>query len=514
MFDKLTERMGGVFDRLTGRGALKEADVLEALREIRVALLEADVALPVAKDFIERIKEDAIGEKVLRSVTPGQQVVKIVYDGLVAHLHDEDAALNLNVTAPAVILMAGLQGSGKTTTTGKLGIHLKNRLKKKALLASLDTYRPAAQEQLAILGRQTEVDTLPIVEGEKPVEIAKRALTAAKTGGYDVLILDTAGRLSIDQAMMDEVKAIRDIANPVETLLVLDALTGQDAVNTAQNFNDALGVTGVVLTRIDSDARGGAALSMRALTGKPIKFLGVGEQTDALQPFDARRIADRILDRGDIVSLVEKAIDATEADEAARIAAKMQKGKFDLDDLLSQLRQMKRMGGMGSMMSFLPGMNKIKQHIDDFSAGDKIVSRQEAIILSMTKSERANPDLLNASRRKRIAAGSGTSVQEVNQLMKQHMQMVTVMKKVSKGGMKGMMQAMSGMMGGNAPSMAEIQAMQKNGIPGFGDMPDLGGLGANPFDSKASPFGNNPLGKGSPSLGDLLNPKKKNGDSA
>ena len=479
MFDKLTQRMGGVFDRLRGKGALREDDIIDALRDLRIALLEADVALPVAKAFIERVKAEAIGEKVLRSVTPGQQVIKIIYDELVTFLSDDQSALNLNASAPIVYLMAGLQGSGKTTTAGKLAAFLKNKENKKILLASTDIYRPAAREQLDILAKQAGVDALPIIADETPLNIAKRAYDAAKKGGYDLLIVDTAGRLSIDEKLMAEIKEITAFLNPTETLLVLDALTGQDAVNTAQNFNAALPITGVILTRMDSDAKGGAVLSMRAITGKPIKFLGMGEQQDALQAFDPVRIADRLLDKGDIVALVEKAMDNIDRDEAMKTAQKMQKGKFDLDDLLSQLRQMKRMGGMGGIMGMLPGMGKIKSALDQLPDTDKMLGKQEAIILAMTKSERANPDLLNASRRKRIAAGAGATVQDVNQLMKQFMHMQGMMKKMNKGGMKGMMQAMGGMFGTAAPSMAEMKAAEeqfKNS--NFGNIADLG---PNPF---------------------------------
>ena len=484
MFDSLTNRLGGIFDGLMKRGMLREEDVAEALRMVRVALLEADVALPVAKDFIEKVKAEAVGEKVLRAVKPGQQVVKIVHDALIEMLDHADSALNLNTPAPAVILMTGLQGSGKTTTTGKLARMLNEKQRRKVLVASLDIYRPAAQEQLRVLAEKVGVDCLPIIEGQKPLQITERALKEAKLGGYDILILDSAGRLSIDEALMAELASVRDLAKPVETLLVADAMTGQDAVNTATNFNNAIGITGIVLTRVDGDARGGAALSMRAVTGRPIKFLGTGETSEALQAFDAKRIAGRILDMGDVVSLVEKAAESVDMDEARRVAEKMQKGKFDLDDFLSQLRQMKKMGGLSGLMGFMPGMGKIKNAMAGANIDDKIVNRQEAIILSMTVKERSKPDLINASRRKRIAAGSGTSVQDVNRLLKQFADMQTMMKRMQKMGGKGMMRAMSGLMG--AGGMGELEEMAKNmQAKGIDPTASLGGggfeLGPNPF---------------------------------
>lgn len=480
MFENLTTKLGGIFDGLKKRGTLKIEDVDAALRDIRVALLEADVALPAAKEFIEKVRAEAVGEKVLKSVSPGQQVVKIVHDTLVETLAHADAALNLNTQPPAVILMAGLQGSGKTTSAGKLAKYLKEKQKKKVLLASLDIYRPAAQEQLDILAKKADVGSLPIVAGEKPLQIATRALKAGKLEGYDVVILDSAGRLSIDDALMAELSAVRDLAKPVETLLVADAMTGQDAVNTAQNFNQKIGITGIVLTRIDGDARGGAALSMRAVTGKPIKFLGAGEQLDALQVFDAERIAGRILDMGDIVSLVEKAAENIEIDEAKRVAEKMQKGKFDLEDFLSQLRQMKKMGGFSGLMGFMPGMGKIKGLMQNADIDDSLLKRQEAIILSMTRQERTKPDVLNASRRKRIAGGSGTTVQDVNRLLKQFQDMQTMMKRMQKLGGKGMMRSLAGMLGGNA--MGEMEEMARNMQAQTGG--DI--LGPNPFEKKKS----------------------------
>lgn len=484
MFDSLSSRLGGIFDGLMKRGVLREEDVAEALRMVRVALLEADVALPVAKDFIEKVKAEASGEKVLRSVKPGQQVIKIVHDTLVETLGHENTEINLNVPVPAVILMAGLQGSGKTTTAGKLAKFLKEKLHKKVLLASLDVYRPAAQEQLQILAQQTDNASLPIVAGEKPLKIAERALKEAKLGGFDVLILDSAGRLSIDDALMQELAEVRDLAKPVETLLVADAMTGQDAVTTAKNFQDRIGITGIILTRVDGDARGGAALSMRAITGKPIKFLGTGETADALQAFDAKRIAGRILDMGDVVSLVEKAVEMVDRDEAMKVAEKMSKGKFDLDDFLSQLRQMKKMGGLSGLMSFMPGMGKMRGMLENANVDDSLLKKQEAIILSMTKEERADPDTLNGSRRKRIAAGSGTTVQEVNILLKQFLGMQTMMKKMQKGGGRGMMQGMAGLFGKGGVS--EMQEMAKNMQAQLGEGP----LGTNPFDDSGNMMAN------------------------
>jgi len=482
MFDALTDRLGGVFDGLLGRGALSEKDVAAALREIRVALLEADVALPVVKDFMASIKDKAVGEDVIRSVKPGQQVVKIVHDGLIDMLGGEAQDTGLRVdTPPAVVMMAGLQGSGKTTTTAKVALRLAKRDKKKVLLASLDTRRPAAMEQLAILADQCGegVSALPIVADQGPAEIARRAMQAAKLGGYDVLFLDTAGRTSIDEQMMAEASEIAKIATPNETLLVADSLTGQDAVETARRFHERLPLTGLVLTRMDGDGRGGAALSMRAVTGLPIKFLGTGEKLDGLDAFDAKRLAGRILGQGDIVSLVEKAGDQMDADKAEKLAKKMQKGKFDLDDLADQLKQMQKMGGLGGIMGMLPGAKKAKQAMAAANMDDNVLLRQAAIISSMTKKERAKPALLNASRRKRIAAGSGVHVSEVNKVLKMHRQMADMMKKVSKGGMKGMM----GMMGQAGVSQADIAKMGQGaaapgGLPGLGGgMPNIPGLG-------------------------------------
>ncbi|HKF73332.1 MAG TPA: signal recognition particle protein [Stellaceae bacterium] len=445
MFDSLSNRLSGVFDRLRRRGALSEADVEAALREIRVALLEADVALPVVKSFVDGVKAKAVGQEVIRSVTPAQMVVKIVHDHLVATLAGDDpaaggeAGVNLNAPAPVVVMMVGLQGSGKTTTTAKLARHLKERQRKKVMMASLDVQRPAAQEQLAVLGRQVSVDTLPFIAGERPVAIAKRAEETARRGGYDVLLLDTAGRLHIDEALMAEAAAVRDATHPTETLLVADALTGQDAVNVAKSFSERVGITGIVLTRVDGDARGGAALSMRAITGRPIKFVGVGEKLDALEPFQPDRVAGRILGMGDIVGLVEKAAETVEQEEAEKLALKIQKGSFDLDDLASQLKQLRKMGGMSSLVGMLPGIGKIKKQIDEAKLDESLLKRQEAIISSMTRRERKNPKVLNASRRRRIAAGSGTTVPEVNRLLKQYQDMSDMMRKAQKLGKKGLM---------------------------------------------------------------------------
>ena len=477
MFDTLTDRLGGIFDTLTGRGALSEKDVDAALREIRVALLEADVALPVVKSVIKQIRERAVGEDVIRAVAPGQQVVKIVHDALVELLggDGEPEGLYLEGEPPIAILMAGLQGSGKTTTAAKLAKRITEQHKKKVLLASLDTRRPAAMEQLQQLATQIDVAFLPIVPGQKAVDIAKRAMSAGRLQGFDVVILDTAGRTSIDEEMMGEAKAIADIAHPHETLLVADALTGQDAVLTAQKFNERLPLTGLVLTRMDGDGRGGAALSMRHVTGLPIKFLGVSEKTDGLDAFDARRVAGRILGRGDIVSLVEKASQDIDQAQAERMAKKMAKGKFDLDDLREQFSQLKKMGGLGSIMGMLPGMNKAaKAQAAASGMDDKMLTRQEAIILSMTRQERAKPEILKASRKKRIAAGSGVDVADVNKLIKMHRQMADMMKKASKGGRGGLAGMMGGMGGGGMP-----RGMGAQQQPSLGQIPkDFPGLGA------------------------------------
>jgi signal recognition particle subunit SRP54 len=444
MFEALTERLGGVFDKLTGRGALSEADVDAALREVRVALLEADVALPVVKDFIAKVKTEAVGEAVIKSVKPGQQVIKIVHDALVDMLggDGEPEGLRVHGEPPNVIMMAGLQGSGKTTTTAKLALRLTKTDKRRVLMASLDTRRPAAMEQLATLGKSIGIDVLPIVAGQPPVEIAKRALTAARLGGHDVLILDTAGRTTLDEEMMAEAASVAATAKPGEVLLVADGLTGQDAVETAKRFNERLPLTGLVLTRADGDGRGGAALSMRAVTGLPIKFLGAGERPDALEPFDARRIAGRILGRGDIVGLVEKAVEQVDRDEAEKMAKKLAKGRFDLDDMEKQLGQLIQIGGMKGVLGMLPGAQKIKSQISDAQLDDRQLRRQIGIIRSMTRAERAKPDLINGRRRARIARGSGVEVVEVNRLLKMHRNMADMAKAMGKGkmpfGMPGM----------------------------------------------------------------------------
>ncbi len=455
MFDSLSNKLNGVFGRLTGRGALTEADVTEAMREVRVALLEADVALPVVKDFVEKVKAAAIGQDVMRSVTPGQQVIKIVHDNLVELLGKEAVPLNLNVTPPAIIMMLGLQGSGKTTTSAKLAKRLSETEKKKVLLVSLDVQRPAAQEQLAVLAAQIGAASLPIVAGQKPVEIAKRALDTARKEVFDIVILDTAGRLAIDDALMAEAAAVRDAAHPHEKLLVVDAMTGQDAVNTAQQFDQKIGVSGIVLTRIDGDARGGAALSMRAVTGRPIKFLGTGEKTDALEVYHPDRLAGRILGMGDVVSLVEKAAATIDRDVADEMAEKFLSGKdFDFNDLAKQFQQMRKMGGLGGIMNLLPGMGKMRDAMKNANVDDKMVKRQEAIIQSMTAKERKDANLLGASRKRRIAAGAGVQVQDVNRLIKQFLEMQKMMKQMQKLGKSGFMRAMMPkLMGGDMSGM-------------------------------------------------------------
>lgn len=480
MFESLSDRLGGVFDRLRGRGALTEADVRAAMREVRVALLEADVALPVARDFVDKATELAVGQNVLRSVTPGQQVVKIVNDALVEMLGADAAELELGVTPPAIIMMVGLQGSGKTTSTAKIALRLAKKQGKKVLMASLDVNRPNAQEQLAVLGTQAEVQTLPIVKGQQPVDIARRAVQAAKLQGFDVLMLDTAGRLHVDQALMDEMRAVAEVTKPTEILLVVDALTGQDAVNVAQNFSDQVPLTGIVLTRMDGDARGGAALSMRAVTGKPIKFAGMGEKLEALEAFDPKRVAGRILGMGDVVGLVERAAEAIQVEDAEKMAARLQKGLFDMDDLRGQLTQMRRMGGIGALAGMIPGMKKAQAQVDAVG-GEKVLLRMDAMITSMTPKERRKPELLNAKRKIRIAKGSGTTVQDVNKLIKMHQEMAGAMKKIKKmGGLAGMakmfgggggmggggMGGMGGLGGGIDP--AKMLSGGGGGLPGLG----------------------------------------------
>ena len=449
MFETLSERLGAILDKLTRRGALSEADVAEAMREVRRALIEADVALDVVRSFVDRVKEKAVGQEVVRSVTPGHMVIKIVHDELVRMLGSDAQGIDLAATPPVVMMLVGLQGSGKTTTTAKLAKRLEARDKQKVLMASLDTRRPAAQEQLRVLGEQTGVATLPIVAGESPTQITGRAIKAAKLGGYDVLLLDTAGRTHIDEELMAETSAIEKIAAPHETLLVADALTGQDAVNLAKNFDSRVSLSGIVLTRVDGDGRGGAALSMRAVTGKPIKLIGTGEKIDALEEFHPERIAGRILGMGDVVGLVEKALETVEIDKAEAIARKVKKGAFDLEDLAEQLKQMQKLGGMGGVLKMLPGLGKVKKQLDAANLDDRIVKRQQAMIGSMTSAERKNPKLLNASRKKRVAAGSGTQVQDINKLVKMHRQMADMMK--SMGKKRGMLGSLFG--GGPMPEM-------------------------------------------------------------
>jgi signal recognition particle subunit SRP54 len=484
MFETLSERLSGILDKLTRRGALTETDVAEAMREVRRALLEADVALDVVRDFTEAVKAKAVGQEVVRSVSPGQMVVKIVHDELVRVLGADAQGIDLAAQPPVTMMLVGLQGSGKTTTTAKLARRLQTRDKQKVLMASLDTRRPAAQEQLRVLGEQAGVATLPIVAGESPTEIASRALKASRLGGYDVLLLDTAGRTHIDDELMAEVAAIEQIAQPHETLLVADALTGQDAVNLAKSFDARVALTGIVLTRVDGDGRGGAALSMRAVTGKPIKLIGVGEKLDALEDFHPARVAGRILGMGDVVGLVEKAMETVELDKAQKIAAKVKKGAFNLDDLAEQLNQMQKLGGMGGVLNMLPGIGKVKKQLDAANLDDKILKRQQAMIGSMTRAERKNPKLLNASRKKRVAAGSGTSVPEINRLVKMHRQMADMMK--SMGKKRGLLGSLFG--GGPPPELpADMPAgaglppgglppLTPGGFSGMGGLPGLPGL--------------------------------------
>jgi len=475
MFDSLSERLGGVLDRLTRRGALSEAEVDGALREIRRALLEADVALDVARTITDGIKKQAVGVEVMKSVTPGQMVVKIVHDQLIATLGADSQGIDLNAAPPVTIMMVGLQGSGKTTTTAKLARRLTDRQRRKVLMASLDVRRPAAMEQLAVLGHDVQVNTLPVVEGQSPLQIARRAVEAAKLGGYDVVMLDTAGRTTLDEAMMSEVIEIKRAADPHEVLLVADALTGQDAVNLARSFDERVGLTGIILTRVDGDGRGGAALSMRAVTGKPIKLIGTGEKLDALEEFDPTRIAGRILGMGDIVALVEKAAANIDAEKAMRVAEKMRKGAFDLADLREQLTHMQGMGGLSGLMSMLPGIGKMKNQLAAANLDENVIKRQIAIIDSMTPRERRNPDVLKASRKKRIAAGSGTTPEAINKLLKMHRGMADMMKMMGgakRGPLAGLAQAMG--MGAGMPSPEQLAEMAKNmpgGLPGAAGLP-------------------------------------------
>jgi signal recognition particle subunit SRP54 len=473
LFDNLSEKLGGILDRLTRRGALTDADVDAAMREVRRALLEADVSLEVVRSFTDRVREQAIGATVVKSVTPGQMVVKIVHDELVATLGSDGQSIDLNAVPPVAIMMVGLQGSGKTTTTAKLARRMVQRDKRKVLMASLDIYRPAAMEQLAVLGRDLDIPTLPIVEGQKPAQIAKRALEAGKLGGYDVVLLDTAGRTTLDDEMMSEAAEIKAVANPHEVLLVADSLTGQDAVNLARAFDQRVGLTGIALTRVDGDGRGGAALSMRAVTGKPIKLMGTGEKTDALEDFHPARIAGRILGMGDVVSLVEKAAANIDAEKAARTAERMRKGQFDLSDMREQLLQMASMGGISGLMGMMPGIARMKNQIANAGIDDKIIKRQVALIDSMTRQERKHPDILKASRKKRIAAGAGGKVEDLNKLLKMHRNMADMMKAMGsgkRGPLAGIAQAM-GFGGGAMPSPEQMKAMAEK-MKGGGGQPE------------------------------------------
>ena len=476
MFEGLSEKLSGIFDQLTRRGALREEDVATALREVRRALLEADVALDVVRAFTDKVRDRAVGANVVKSVTPGQMVVKIVNDVLVETLGSDADPINLDAPAPLAIMVVGLQGAGKTTTAAKIAKRLTERMKRKVLMASLDVKRPAAQEQLAVLGRQIGVETLPIVPGQTPVQIAQRAEQAARLQGFDVVLLDTAGRTHIDELLMAEMAEIKAIARPHEILLVADSLTGQDAVNLAKSFDESVGITGIVLTRTDGDGRGGAALSMRAVTGKPIKLIGTGEKLDDLDDFHPNRIANRILGMGDIVALVEKAAQSIDAEKAQAIAEKMRKGRFDLDDMAEQLAQVEKIGGLGGLMGMLPGVGKMKDQIAKAGVDDRMIKRQRAMILSMTRQERRNPDILKNSRKKRIAAGSGTKVEDLNRLLKQHRQMADMMKAMGGGAKRGPMAQMAqmfGIGGGGMPSQEEIAAMQQQMGGGMGNMPKL-----------------------------------------
>ncbi len=487
MFDSLSEKLGDVFTKLRGKASLSENDVMAVSREIRIALLEADVALPVVKDFINKIKDKAVGQNVIKGINPAQQVIKIVHDELVEMLGSKASDLALT-TPPCAYLMVGLQGSGKTTSSAKIARMLTKDRGKKVLMASLDVYRPAAQEQLKILGEQTGVATLPIIKGEKPLKIAKRAMETARKEGYDVVILDTAGRLSIDETLMQEVEELKNFAKPIETLLVADAMTGQDAVNTANTFNKRVEISGIILTRVDGDARGGAAMSMKAVTEKPIKLIGVGEKWDAIEPFYPERVAGRILGMGDVVSLVEKAAANVDKADALKMAKKLKKGKFDFNDLLTQIRQMRKMGGMGSLLKLMPGLSSMAGKLEEAGMNDDLIKKQEAIILSMTPKERAKPELMNGSRKKRIAAGSGTTVQEINILVKQQKQMQTMMKRMRKMGKGQMMGMMKNMMGGKADELEMLA--------GSMDPDALGADLANISGEKDSPLGPNPFASG------------------
>lgn len=466
MFESLQDKLSTVFKNLTSRGTLSKKDTEEALKQIRVALIEADVALPVVKEFISKISEKAVGIEIIKSVQPGQMVVKIVHDALIEMLGSENCTISLHAPAPVPIMLVGLQGSGKTTTSAKIAAKLQRQQNKKVLLASLDTYRPAAQEQLRQLGEQLSIATLPIIEKQNPLDIAKRALNAATLGGFDVVILDTAGRTHIDDELMDELKQIQKITNPHEILLVADSLTGQDAVNVAASFNKLIQLTGIILTKMDGDSRGGAALSMRAATSVPIKAIGVGEKVDAIEDFFPKRIADRILGMGDIISLVEKAAENLDKEKAEALAKKIQKGKFDFNDLAIQLQQMQKLGGLGAIMGMLPGMAKMKDQVLSAGINDSLIVQQLAIISSMTPQERENPELLKHSRKQRIAKGSGTDASQINKLIKMQRQMADMMKSMGGKSKGGMMQNLFGKFGGG---------FMGNGLPkNLGNLGDLG----------------------------------------
>jgi len=467
MFETLSQGFSSALEKLTRQGVLREDEISTALREVRGALLEADVSLDITKRFIKSVGEKARGQSVTKSVTPGQQVIKIVHDELIKVLEgtsETSNALKID-NPPATILMVGLQGSGKTTTSAKLALRLQSKEKKKVLMASLDTRRPAAMEQLEILGKSNSIDTLPIVKNQSAEQITSRAIQQASLGGYDVIILDSAGRMQIDDELMKEIETIKNLSNPNETLLIADGLTGQEAVNVASAFNDRLNISGVVLTRMDGDGRGGAALSMVSTIGRSIKFIGTGEKVDALEEFHPDRIARRILGMGDIVSLVEKASETLEAEKAERSMRRFQKGLFNMNDLKSQLEQMQKMGGLKSLMGMMPGMGKLTKNLDDKSMDDSVIKRQIALIQSMTKKERANPNLLQASRKRRIAVGAGVEVPELNKLIKMHRQMSDMMKRMGKMGGKGMlksfMEQMSGKKDDPTSSLPNVQMLQK-----------------------------------------------------
>ena len=433
MFENLTNKFEEIFSSLRKAPSLNEAQVDEGLRSIRQALLEADVSLDVAKEFIEKVKPKALGQEIVRSTSPGQMVVKIVYDELVNLLGEKNIEVNLNAVPPVTMMMVGLQGSGKTTSTAKLASYLEKNKKKKVMMVSLDIYRPAAQEQLRLLGEQNNIITLPVIDGQLPTDICQRAINVAKLNGSDVILFDTAGRTQIDLQMMSEIKQIEGIINPTEVMLVADSLTGQVAANVAKEFKSTVNLTGIILTRSDGDGRGGAALSMKYVADIPIKFLGIGEKIENLEVFHPDRIANRILGMGDIVSLVEKATEDLDQENIKKAEENLKKGQFTLEDYLSQLRQMKKMGGIEGIMSFLPGVSKMKSQMDQAGVDEKIISKNEAVILSMTKKERANPKIIDGSRKKRIANGSGTDIATINKLLKQFKMMSDMMRKMSQG---------------------------------------------------------------------------------